>query len=64
MGAVKRMLTDREEDLRLELGEIAELIHDSIDRGETAEERSTLYARQEEVEKELRSLPTIGVDFS
>jgi len=64
MGAMKRMLTAREEDLRVEMYEISSLINDSIDRGEGAEERRMMNDRYCEVERKYNALPTTSEPLS
>lgn len=60
MGKLKNMMMEREENLRAEIAEVDRLIEDSVERGESSEERSMLYKRAEDLVTELHSLPTFN----
>ena len=49
MGYYKRLLTEQQEDDRLELRDVRAAIDDSVDRGDSREERSHLLAREAEL---------------
>jgi hypothetical protein len=51
MGYYKRLLTEEQEDHRLELRDVRAAIDDSVDRGDAREERSHLLTREAELSK-------------
>ncbi len=56
MGYWKRLATEHEEDLRLELRDVRAAIDDSADRGDSREERSHLLSRETELVEVLGSV--------
>ena len=59
MGKMKDIAIEMEEDLQAEIASLQQLIDDSIERGESAEERQFMYQQLTQAQSKYDTLPQV-----